>query len=170
MCITRKWVCTFFLSFYILIFILFHNSKYNECLPLEKCVYSFKFLVLILWATIIWRKHLETDTKMPIGHIHGSSNMHGQEPLWRNFLNSNCSAVLDTNSFKGWLIVYSSFIWRWHYWQWKAAKDGVTLILNWPRYIYFFGKFNISSRKLHDIFCIFCTLKLHNLQRTFIPH
>ena len=38
----------------------------------------------------------------------------------------------------------------------------------WPPIYLHFAKFCIFSRKLHDIFCIVCTLMLHNLHRTWM--
>ena len=84
--------------------------------------------------------------------------MHGQEPLWRDFLNSNCSAVLNTNSFKGCLIVYSLFIWRWYYWQWKAAKDGVPLLLKLVPGIFIFLEKLIFLRENYMISSVFSVL------------
>ena len=40
----------------------------------------------------------------------------------------------------------------------------------WPPVYLHFAKFCISTRKLHDIFCIVFTFMLHNLHCTYIPH
>ena len=52
----------------------------------------------------------------------------------------------------------------------SSKKWGSTTIESGPQYIYFFEKFCIFWRKLHDIFCIVCSFMLHSLHRTYIPH
>ena len=51
-----------------------------------------------------------------------------------------------------------------------TKKRGATAMESGPQYILFAKFFFIFSRKLQVIFCIVCTLMLHNLHRTSIPH
>ena len=52
-----------------------------------------------------------------------------------------------------------------------GANNGVPLLYwIWPPVYLHIAKFCIFSRKLHDIFCIVCTVMLHKLHRTYIPH
>ena len=51
-------------------------------------------------------------------------------------------------------------IWRLHHYRYRAAKDGVPLLLKLAPVVHLFS---IFSRELHDIFCIVCSFTFHNL-------